>query len=143
MAQKELELFVAWDQLASSGRTEITLAAEAIPLLSTVLEALLRVQDFHSFEALLGLLERAPLRERERRELLAAMYLRRGFAVSAAQEWMAVCRAEPDARALLGLARVAASRGMPREASDFAAAVLSRDPDNEAAASLLSQAAAS
>ncbi len=143
MVERELDLFLAWEQLASLGHTEITLSIEAIPLLSTVLEALLRVQDFHSFEALLGLLERAPLPERERRELLAVMYLRRGFTVSAAQEWMAVCRAEPDTQALLGLARVAAVRGMPREASDFAAAALSRDPDNEAAASLLSQAAAS
>jgi tetratricopeptide (TPR) repeat protein len=143
MAQQELDVFAAWQQLASTGETEISLAAEAIPLLSVVLEALLRVQDFRGFEALLDLLERSPLGERERRELLAAMYLRRGFTVSAAQEWMAVCREQPDAQALLGLARVAASRGMAREASDFAAAVLSRDPDNEAAASLISRAAAS
>jgi hypothetical protein len=142
MAHQELDLFVAWQQLATSGTTKIALAAEAVPLLSVVLEALLRVQDFQGFESLLGLLERSPLRERERRELLAEMYLRRGFAVSAAEEWMAVCKQEPDAQALLGLARVAAVRGMPREASDFAAAVLSRDPDNEAAASLLSRAAA-
>ena len=107
-----------------------------------MLEALLRVQDFEAFETLLGLLARTPLGTRERRELLAEMYLRRGFAASAAEQWMAVCRREPDTRALLGLARVAVAQGMLREASDFAAAALSRDPDNEAAGSLLSQAAA-
>jgi len=106
-----------------------------------MLEALLRVQDFKAFEALLGALQRTPLGGRERRELLAEMYLRRGFAASAAEEWMAVCRKEPDARALVGLARVAAATGMPREVSYFAAAAVSRDPDNEAAAGLLAQAA--
>lgn len=116
------------------------LAAQAVPLLEVMLEALLRVHDFESFEVLLGTLERTPLQPRERRELLADMYLRRGFVASAAQEWMAVCEQEPDVSALLGLARVAAARGMSQEMGDFAAAALSRDPDNEDAASLLSQA---
>ena len=141
MPAEELDLFTAWEQLASCGHTAIELASEAVPLLTVMLEALLRVHDFEVFEALLGLLRISPLGERERRELLAEMYMRRGFAASAAEEWMAVCQEEPDAQALLGLARIAAARGMAREASDFAAAVLSRDPDNEAAASLLAQAA--
>ena len=55
---------------------------------------------------------------------------------------MAVCRQEPDVPALLGLARVAAARGMAREASDFAGAALSRDPENEIAARLLLRAGA-
>ena len=142
MPAAELDLFRAWQQLASPDATAIELAPEAVQPLAVMLEALLRVQDFQTFEALLGLLERAPIAERERRELLAEMYMRRGFAASAAEEWMAVCRQEPDVPALLGLARVAAARGMAREASDFAGAVLSRDPDNEAAALMLSQAAA-
>jgi tetratricopeptide (TPR) repeat protein len=142
MAAAEIDLFSAWRQLSGEGETEIELASEAVPPLAVMLEALLRVQDFATFEALLALLERAPLGERERRELLAEMYMRRGFAASAAQEWMAVCRQEPDVRALLGLARIASSSGMPREASDFAGAVLSRDPNNELAASLLSRVAA-
>jgi len=50
---------------------------------------------------------------------------------------MAVCESEPDARALLGLARVAALRGMADEAGDFAAAVLERDPGNALAGELL------
>jgi tetratricopeptide (TPR) repeat protein len=117
-----------------------SLPEQAVAPLEVMLEALLRVHDFKGFEVLLGALELAPLQQRERRELLARMYLRRGFPASAAQEWMAVCEQEPDVRALLGLARVAAARGMAREMSDFAAAALSREPDNEDAASLLSQA---
>jgi hypothetical protein len=153
MDREELDLFTAWHELAASGRTELELTEHAVPLLAVMLEALLRVHDFDAFETLLALLERTPLAERERHELLAEMYMRRGFAASAAREWMAVCRQEPDSQALLGLARVAAARGMAREASDFAAAALTRDPGNEAAASLvndnedaanlLSQAAAS
>jgi tetratricopeptide (TPR) repeat protein len=116
------------------------LSQQAVAPLELMLEALLRVHDFQGFEVLLGALELTPLRPRERRELLGAMYLRRGFLASAAGEWMAVCEQEPDVPALLGLARVAAARGMAHEMSDFAAAALSRDPDNEDAASLLSQA---
>jgi len=141
MPAEELDLFVAWEQLASTGTTAIVPVPEAVPLLAVMLEALLRVHDFDAFEDLLGLLHRSRLGERERRELLAEMYLRRGFATSAAEEWISVCRRRPDVRALLGLARVAAARGMSREASEFAAAVLERDPGNEAAAGLLGQAA--
>jgi glycosyltransferase involved in cell wall biosynthesis/Flp pilus assembly protein TadD len=142
MAPEELDLFRAWAELVTRGRTEIALDREAVSPLAVMLEALLRVQDFDSFEALLGLLERCPIGERERRGLLAEMYLRRGFVAAAGEEWMAVCRQQPDADALLGLARVATAGGMPREAGEFAAAALERDPDNEAAASLLVQAAA-
>src|SRR5271165_6312534 len=118
MPAAELELFSGWQQLAIDGRTSVVLAAEVAPQLAVALEALLRVQHFEAFEVLLGLLARTPLPERERRELLAGMYLRRGFVVSAAQEWMAVCREAPDTRALVGLARVAVARGMNREAGD-------------------------
>jgi glycosyltransferase involved in cell wall biosynthesis len=142
MEVTEVDVFRGWRELAGSGSTTVELAREALPLLSVMLEALLRVQDFATFETLLGLLERAPLAERERHQLLAEMYMSRGFAASAAEEWMAVCRQEPDVPALLGLARIASARGMPREASDFAGAVLSRDPNNQLAASLLSQVAA-
>ncbi len=142
MAAAEVELFAGWQQLATDGCTEVSPPAELAPQLLVMLEALLRVQDFAAFEVLLGLLERTALPERERRELLAGLYLRRGFAASAAQEWMAVCRTEPDTRALVGLARVAAGRGMTREAGDFAAAALSRDPDSEEATLLLASAQA-
>ncbi|MGA9284850.1 MAG: glycosyltransferase [Solirubrobacteraceae bacterium] len=142
MTDSEIDLFRAWRDLSGSGTTAIALAAEAVQPLVVMLEALLRVQDFQTFEVLLGALERTPVTERDRRELLADVYLRRGFETSAAEEWMAVCEAEPDARALLGLARVAAARGMTREAENFAAAALERDPDNALAASLLSHAQA-
>lgn len=141
MAGAELDLFRAWAQRASTGECSTELAEEALPRLEVMLEALLRVHDFEAFEALLDVFQHSPIGERERRELLAEMYMRRGFAASAAEQWMAVCREEPDVRALLGLARVAAANGMVREADDFAGAVLSQDPDNKLAASLLSRTA--
>ncbi|HTC60648.1 MAG TPA: glycosyltransferase [Solirubrobacteraceae bacterium] len=156
MAQYELDLFATWRELALAevdvaaqaeqptpplpGHPVQRVSEQAVAPLEVMLEALLRVHDFKGFEVLLGALELTPLRARERRELLAGMYLRRGFLASAAGEWMAVCGQEPDVPALLGLARVAAARGMAHEMSDFAAAALARDPDNEDAASLLSQA---
>lgn len=139
MSASEIELFGGWQQLTSSGHSKIAPSPAAVPRLLAMLETLLAAQDFDGFELLLTLLARAALPERERREALADMYLRRGFLASAAEEWMLVCRSGSDARALLGLARVAVAQGMPREASDFAAAALEKDSANEAAAALLRQ----
>jgi tetratricopeptide (TPR) repeat protein len=133
----ELDLFTAWYELAHRGQTAVDLSGEVLELLGTVLEALLRVHEFDLFEVAVGLLERTPLSARERREGLAELYLRRGFAASAAQEWMAVCREQPDVRALFGLARVAERQGMGAEALDFAQAALTIEPQHEAAAALL------
>jgi tetratricopeptide (TPR) repeat protein len=87
-----------------------------------LMELCLHAQDFTAFEQLLARLEQTELPARERSERLAEMYLRHGYAASAAEEWMAICRHEPDVRALSGLARVAASRGMRQEAEEFATA---------------------
>ncbi len=133
----ELDLFTAWWELAHRGESTVAIAGEALELLGTVLEALLRVHEFDVFEVAVGLLERTPLSIREQREGLAELYLRRGFAASAAREWMAVYQEEPDARALFGLARVAERQGMAAEALDFAQAALTIEPENEAAAELL------
>ena len=138
MAAEELALFTAWQQLLTSGQTDVQLSAQVIPQLEVMLEAFVRVQDFEAFEAMLPLLTRTPLPERERRELLGELYLRRGFAASAAEEWMAVCNQQPDLRALLGLSRVALAQGMLQEAGDFAEAALQHDPGNELANRLLS-----
>jgi hypothetical protein len=76
------------------------------------------------------------LPEREQREVLASMYLANGFLPMAAQEWMAVCEVLPDARALLGLARVAERHGQHEDAAVFAAEALQHDPQNAAAREL-------
>lgn len=138
MSKAELELYEAWRQLIVSGSTEREPGLAGIPRLMAMLETLLLAQDFETFEALLGLMARSSLPERERRELLAEMYERRGFHSSAAEEWMAVAAEAPDVRAFLGLARVALARSMPQEAEQFATAALELG-GGEAAVALLSR----
>src|SRR5262249_34333423 len=89
----ELELFAAWNELASGTQLERVRITQlgAIAMLDTILEALLRVQDFATFETLVPLMGHSELPAREQRELLGSMYLRRGYLQSAAEEWMAVC----------------------------------------------------
>ena len=93
-----------------------TLPRDAGPLLVTMLEALLRVEEFDAFATLLPLLDAVGLPVRERSELLATMYLRRGFLDSAADEWIAVCEQQgPDAGgACSGWRRSRSPRGWRR-----------------------------
>ncbi len=138
----ELAVFEAWRELLASGSFAGELSAQAGEALAALLDTLLRAQDFTAFETLAALLAQASIDPRERRELLAEMYLRRGYTASAAEEWMAVCAEQPDAAALVGLARVAQASGMQREAAEFAAAALECAPEDSTAALPLGRAAA-
>jgi tetratricopeptide (TPR) repeat protein len=133
----ELEVFEGWMELASGEPEPRSLPVVATPLLGVILETLLRAHDFDTFEQLAGLLGRSALPLREQRELLAGMYLDHGFLASAAQEWMAVCESAPDARALLGLARVADASGQAEDAAVFAAEALRHDPTSSVAREIL------
>jgi tetratricopeptide (TPR) repeat protein len=136
----EREVFAAWLELAHDPtRQPRSLPVAATPLLGVVLETLLRAHDFQAFERLIPLLRGSALPEREQHELLAAMYLSHGFLPMAAQEWMAVCEYLPDARALLGLARVAERHGEREDAVLFAGEALQHDPNNAAARELVAR----
>ena len=140
----ELAFFGAWTDLtAARGQTgDVTpaLPLDAVPPLATALEALLRVREVDVFGQLHGLLDACPLPQRERRELLAGMYLRRGFLASAAEEWLAVCQADPrDVRGLVGLAQVAAARGMTDDAIEFAREACALDAGDRRATRLLAR----
>lgn len=142
MPSGELALFGAWQRIAAAGDdaagSHDPLPFEAVAPLATTLEALLRVHEVDAFAALVGLLERCPIPPRERRELRARMYLRRGFLASAAEEWMEVCQQDPrDVRGLVGLAQVAAANGMTEDAIDFAREARVVDPEERRAARLL------
>lgn len=133
-------LFEAWLAAARGESGDTILPLEAVPLLAVALEALLRVEAVEAFGMLVPLLDRCPIAPREQRELRAGMYFRRGFLASAAEEWIAVCGADPtDVRALLGLAQVAAAQQMTDEALDFAREAHALDPEDERAARLLEQ----
>jgi tetratricopeptide (TPR) repeat protein len=139
VSQPQLEVFGAWLALAGGVGEPHSLTVAATPLLGVILETLLRAHDFETFEKLTLLLERSALPTREQRELLASMYLAHGFLASAAKEWMAVCESRPDARALLGLARVAAAHGKLENAAVFAGEALRHDPASPAARELLAR----
>jgi len=96
------------------------------------------VREVDTFAQLVPLVDRVGMPARERRELLASMYLRRGFVESAADEWIGVCEEMgPDARALTGLALVAAARELPEDALVFAREANALDPRHEPAALLV------
>ncbi|MBV8217150.1 MAG: hypothetical protein JO325_01695, partial [Solirubrobacterales bacterium] len=136
----ELKVFEAWLELARDPASQPSpLPVAALPLLGVILETLLGRHEFETFERLAGLLLRSPLSRREQREILASMYLKYGFLASAAQEWMAVCEAQADGRALLGLAQVAAAQGELEDAAVFATEALRHDPNNPAARDILAR----
>jgi tetratricopeptide (TPR) repeat protein len=134
----ELELFEAWAALAAGEEIRRVPVAGA-PLLGAILETLLRIRDLETFERLLPLFEHSALPRREQHETLGNMYLRNGYLTPAAKQWMAVCDDRTDARALVGLARVAAAHGQAQGAATFAAEALRLDPANAGARALLAQ----
>jgi tetratricopeptide (TPR) repeat protein len=112
----ELDLFAAWAAAAAYP----ALDPAVVGPLATMLEALLRVEEFDAFEGLLPALAATGLPARRRHSILAEIYFRRGFLDSAADEWATSCEEEgPDAEALAGLARVAAARGLSEDAELF------------------------
>ena len=136
----EREVFAAWLGLTDGAANEPRrLPVAATPLLGVILETLLRAHEFEAFERLIPLLRASALPEREQREQLASMYLAEGFFPQAAQEWMAVCRFRPDARALIGLARVAERHGQLEDAAVFAGETLQHDPANAPAREILAR----
>jgi hypothetical protein len=138
LPRAELELLAAWRTARNGDELPARLPAQAAPLLEVTLEALLRVQEVDAFGQLVPLVERVGLTWREQRELLASMYLRRGFLESAGDEWIRVCRErEPDAAALVGLSQVALARELPEDALVFAREAQALDPGHQGAARLV------
>jgi tetratricopeptide (TPR) repeat protein len=116
----ELAVFEGWR--AASPPATGSIPAAAAGLVSTMLDALARLEDFDHFERLAGVADALALPWRERRELMAVVFLRRGFLDNAAGEWIgAVEREGADVRALAGLAAVADARGLHEDAEVFRA----------------------
>jgi tetratricopeptide (TPR) repeat protein len=134
----EADLFLAWHSAASGNDLPPALPRDASGLLTMALEALLRVREVDAFGLLVPLVDRVGLPARQRRELLASMYMRRGYLESAADEWIAsIQELGPDAGALTGLALVAAAREMPEDALIFAREARAIDPANAQASRLV------
>jgi tetratricopeptide (TPR) repeat protein len=129
----DADLYRAWASAIRGGESAAALGTAAGPTAVRMLEALLRVTETNAFTTLLSVFARVQLPERQRRELLATMYLRRGFLESAADEWIAVAPTQPDASAMLGLAQVALARGYDQDAVGFAAEAVRLEPGFEGA----------
>jgi tetratricopeptide (TPR) repeat protein len=132
----EAQLFSAWAAAIRGDAPPAWLPAAAGPLAGTFLEALLRVEEVDAFAVLLGVFGTIPVDSRERHEYLATMYLRRGFLGAAADEWIEVAQTAPDARAMMGLAKVAVAKGLPDDAHQLAAQAVALEPGNATAAVL-------
>ncbi len=115
MDSAQLTVFAAW---RGGDTAPAKVPAAAAPLLTVMLEALARLEDFDGFERLAGVVELLDLPWREQRELLAGVYYRRGFLESAANEWFGVVErlGGPDERALLGMALLAEAQGLHEDA---------------------------
>jgi hypothetical protein len=95
------------------------------------------VEELDPVASLLAAIDRTAVPPRMRRELLAGIYLRRGFLESAAEEWMEACHEDgPDADALVGLAQVAWAQGLHDDALVFAREAEALDPGHPVAAGL-------
>ncbi|MDX6555703.1 MAG: hypothetical protein QOD86_1898, partial [Miltoncostaeaceae bacterium] len=137
IADHERAVYAAWATIVAGGPAPAALPLPAALSVAAGLETFLRVQDFDNFAVLHGLWERVELAKRERHELMARIYLRQGFLESAADEWIAVASAAPDARALVGLAQVAVAQGLHEDALALAADALALEPGNADAARIL------
>ncbi len=133
LVDADAELFRAWVAAVRGESGTARLGATSGPTAMRILEALLRVTEIEAFSTLLTVFQRVALPERQRRELLATMYLRRGFLESAADEWIAVATTRPDASAMLGLAQVALARGFDQDAIAFSAEAVALEPAFEGA----------
>jgi glycosyltransferase involved in cell wall biosynthesis len=137
LAPVELAGYDAWRRLAA-GEKPAPVPADGVPVLAVAFEALLRVEEFEAVAPVLAAIEHSALPTRARRELLANVYLRRGFLESAGDEWMAACNegTGPDADAFVGLAQVAWALGETEDAIVFAAEAATLDPTHPGAAGL-------
>jgi tetratricopeptide (TPR) repeat protein len=122
LPDEERAVFAAWEAVRSGANAPAALPAQAGAPVLIMLDALARLQAFEAFEALAAVLEAVAMPWRERRQALAELYLRHGYADSAAEEWIAACeQGGVDAQALRGLAAVAVARGLDEDAQVFAA----------------------
>jgi tetratricopeptide (TPR) repeat protein len=122
LPDEERAVFAAWQAVRSGAEATGALPAAAAAPILIMLDALARLQAFEAFADLVAVLDTVAIPWRRRREALADVYLRHGYADSAGEEWLAVCERDGvDAPILRGLAAVATARGLDEDARVFAA----------------------
>jgi tetratricopeptide (TPR) repeat protein len=122
LPDEERAVFAAWQAVRSGIAAPASLPAAAAAPVLIMLDALARLQALDAFGDLVAVLEAVAMPWRERRQALAELYLRHGYADSAAEEWLAACeQGGIDVPALRGLAAVAVARGLDEDAQVLAA----------------------
>jgi tetratricopeptide (TPR) repeat protein len=122
LPDEERAVFAAWQAVRSGATAPAGLPSAAAAPILIMLDALARLQAFDAFADLVAVLEVVAIPWRRRREALADLYLRHGYADSAAEEWLAICERDGiDAPALRGMAAVAIARGLDEDAQVFVA----------------------
>lgn len=96
--------------------------------LSTLLDELLAEQRFAAFETVLRAWDAVALDTGDRDEILARIYLGRGFVDSAAELWSRAWEDRQDSRAVVGFARIHARQGDAEAARELAGEALELDP---------------
>ena len=120
LAAGDRAAYDAWRALLTGDPAPALPAAAAAPLL-TALGALLHLENYEAFGTLLPAWDQVALPARQRDELLAELYQRRGYLESAAEQWIAIVEhSGPDTHALQALAEIAAARGFHEDAAVFA-----------------------
>jgi tetratricopeptide (TPR) repeat protein len=122
LPDEERAVFASWQAVCSGATAPAGLPSAAAAPILIMLDALARLQAFDAFADLVAVLETVAIPWRRCREALADLYLRHGYADSAAEEWLAICERDGiDAAALRGMAAVAIARGFDEDAQVFAA----------------------
>jgi tetratricopeptide (TPR) repeat protein len=138
MNEAEGGLYLAW--LASrEGKASHGLTVGEARFGFHVMEALLRLEEWESYDTLTPLVIAAAGEEPHWRRLLAELYERVGLDQLALEQWFRVCEIDPDSDSFYGLARGTVMTGMFSDARVFLLEALSRDPDHLKSKALLAQ----
>ncbi|MFN8224889.1 MAG: glycosyltransferase [Gaiellales bacterium] len=120
-----------------TGDGDVVIPIDVTPALSTLLDELLAAQRFAAFEVVLRAWEASALETGDRDDILARIYLGRGFVDSAAELWARAWDDRKDTRAVVGFARIHARQGDNEAARELAAEALELDPELAEAQELL------
>ena len=141
LSETDQAVMAAWaDHRAGRAPEERSALDEAaVPAITAMLDAALRLGAPDAFADLVAVLEETGVARRQQHEVLALTLLRRGLPEMAADEWIAAVQEDgADAAAFAGLAEVARVQGMLDDARTLATEALAIEPEHAFATRVLS-----
>jgi glycosyltransferase involved in cell wall biosynthesis/thioredoxin-like negative regulator of GroEL len=141
--EAEQDVLRAWTARRTGVGEVPALDRASIDRMTPLLDSLLRLGAADAFADLLSLLPETGVDHRTQHEIVGTLFLRRGLAELAAEEWIAaINETGPDAAAYAGLAEAARLQGLLDDAKTLAAEALNLEPDNPLASRVLEATAA-